>query len=530
MRGRRGLAMFAALAVVLGAQTLSPPGATAAGPCSTEVGNDFDGGGPDIVLGLPSYDLPGKPDAGAIVIFSNVGQPGVPDPKAPTARRIITADNLVGHAARAGARFGAAVSLWPDLGDFDDADRCSDLLVGAPGQTVAGKVGAGEVSRVVGSSAGITKVDWRFDESDLAGTGGAQAGAGFGSALAVEPYSVVAIGAPGRDIAGRADAGRVVRLEYTLIDEPPTVEVIEQGRSGAGAPEAGDRFGEVLELMPTGDGPYLIIGVPREDVGNAVDAGAVAKMPPNGPLSLVTQNSAGAAGTAESGDRYGAAIDTWFTFTTGILGMVAIGVPGEDLSGRADAGMVAFADYGLDLDPEASSTPLRGRAQTVSQNTAGVPGVEESGDQFGAAVQTGEFGHDDGRRDLVVGVPGENLGSIADAGSVSSSPIRQNGGVEPGRTHRDWHQDSPGVSGAAEPGDRFGSGLSQVLLTDLEDDDDTIWAIALVTVPGENLGSVADAGLAYLGYPPGQGSVVLEPPVRQTGAATGLNPFHLTYP
>ena len=42
---------------------------------------DLDGGGPDVVVGLPSYDLPGKPDAGAIVVFSNVAAKGAADPK-----------------------------------------------------------------------------------------------------------------------------------------------------------------------------------------------------------------------------------------------------------------------------------------------------------------------------------------------------------------------------------------------------------------------------------------------------------------
>ena len=57
---------------------------------------DVDGGGPDVAIGMPSYDLPGKPDAGAIVVFSNVAAAGNANPKAPTARRLYTADNFSG--------------------------------------------------------------------------------------------------------------------------------------------------------------------------------------------------------------------------------------------------------------------------------------------------------------------------------------------------------------------------------------------------------------------------------------------------
>ena len=69
-------ALFAAMSAA--ALTLSPVGlpgpALAAGqPCWDEVSTDFDGAGPDVVVGLPSYDLPGKVDAGAIALFSNVG-------------------------------------------------------------------------------------------------------------------------------------------------------------------------------------------------------------------------------------------------------------------------------------------------------------------------------------------------------------------------------------------------------------------------------------------------------------------------
>ena len=77
---------------------LALPGVAAAATpsCWDDVPTDLDGGGPDVVVGLPSYDLPGKPDAGAIVVFSNVAAKAAADPRSPSARTLLTADDLDG--------------------------------------------------------------------------------------------------------------------------------------------------------------------------------------------------------------------------------------------------------------------------------------------------------------------------------------------------------------------------------------------------------------------------------------------------
>ena len=63
----------------------------------------------------------------------------------------------------------------------------------------------------------------------------------------------------------------------------------------------------------------------------------------------------------------------------------------------------------------------------------------------------------DGAGDLVVGMPGENVDKLRDAGAVGyhHGPL---GGPDDEES-RPLHADSLGVPGAAEPGDRFGSVL-----------------------------------------------------------------------
>jgi hypothetical protein len=144
--------------------------------------------------------------------------------------------------------------------------------------------------------------------------------------MAVQTLATIAIGAPGRDVGTVKNAGRLVWLNYIASDLPPQVSIVEQGGSEAGAPEANDRFSEVLDLISTGDGAMVLIGIPHEDVGSKADAGAVGLVPHSGHLSMVTQDSPGAGGAAEAGDRYGAAIDVFGTFTTESIVVVPIGV------------------------------------------------------------------------------------------------------------------------------------------------------------------------------------------------------------
>ncbi|MFF8656602.1 FG-GAP repeat protein [Streptomyces huasconensis] len=90
---------------------------------------------------------------------------------------------------------------------------------------------------------------------------------------------------------------------------------------------------------------------------------------------------------------------------------LAVGVPGATVGGQAKAGYVNVVWGGANGLGAHGST-------TVSQSTAGVPGTAEAGDKFGKAVDSNDM-NGDGYADLVVGAPGEDMGTALDAGSVA---------------------------------------------------------------------------------------------------------------
>ncbi|WP_255950223.1 FG-GAP-like repeat-containing protein [Streptomyces odontomachi] len=116
----------------------------------------------------------------------------------------------------------------------------------------------------------------------------------------------------------------------------------------------------------------------------------------------VTQDSTGVPGASESGDGFGYEVSMGDVDGDGYDDL-AIGAPGEDLNGIADAGMVTVL--------HGSSIGFREpRAQALAQDTPGVPGDNEAGDGFGGEVFLSDT-TGDGKADLVVGVPWENGGN-----------------------------------------------------------------------------------------------------------------------
>jgi hypothetical protein len=90
---------------------------------------------------------------------------------------------------------------------------------------------------------------------------------------------------------------------------------------------------------------------------------------------------------------------------------VAIAAPLAKVAGKSRAGYVAVV-YGT------ASGLDTGKRQIISQDTAQIPGVPESGDYFGDRLTTGDL-DGDGYTDIVVGVHSERIGSTDDFGVLT---------------------------------------------------------------------------------------------------------------
>lgn len=98
----------------------------------------------------------------------------------------------------------------------------------------------------------------------------------------------------------------------------------------------------------------------------------------------------------------------------------------------------------------------------------------------------------DGFADLVVGVPSEDVGAIQDAGAVNVIYGSAKGLMA--RANQVWSQDSSGIPGTAERGDRFGTAA---VSADFNGDG---FADLAVGVPEEAIGARSGAGAVVVLY------------------------------
>ena len=179
----------------------------------------------------------------------------------------------------------------------------------------------------------------------------------------------------------------------------------------------------------------LAIGTPDEDVGAAsVDAagavnvlyGRATGLSARGD-DLWTQDSPGVRGVAEDGDHFGAALASG-DFDGDGFDDLAIGAPSEDLTTaggvEADAGAVSVL-YG-------SGDGLRVAGnQSLRQHPDAPGGGLQAGAAFGSALLATDFNRDDGRDELVVGAPRQDIsdagGPNPDAGVVAIVTGRSDG-------------------------------------------------------------------------------------------------------
>ncbi len=345
---------------------------------------DFDGDGrDDLAIGVPGQTINGNPAAGSVNVLYG-------------SRTGLTATGSQLFRLRAGGlpgktngdeRFGASLAV----GDFN-GDGIDDLAVGAPGHKRRGLPGAGVAVVLFGSSDRLSTEGHQFlsQRGDVYGV--PRENDRFAEALGAgdfdgDGFDDLGIGVPGKRRAGKGNAGlvHILRGSEAGVTTDGQQKWAQSSPGVPGAAQQGDQFGASLAGGDFDEDGFddLAIGVPREDLGNAINAGSVLVL--EGGVGGLRAEGAihlragydGVAGVSESQDLFGATLVA-ADLNGDRYEELVIGVPQEDV-GATDAGAVVVV-YGtaFGLDPAASDI--------WHQDVAGVEGTARAGDLMGTVT------------------------------------------------------------------------------------------------------------------------------------------------
>ena len=199
-----------------------------------------------------------------------------------------------------------------------------------------------------------------------------------------------------------------------------------------------------------------------------------------GARGVINQGLGSIGGIVESGDHFGASTAVADIDCDGFTDVV-VGTPNEDINGQSDSG------YAQVIFGSVTGLSMGKASRNLTQTNFGLPIT--AGDQFGYAVDAledvGQGGTPaDSAYAIAIGTPGANVDGQNDAGLVAFQAALDGGNVSTFTT-----QNSPGIPGAAEAGDRFGAAVSLNYLSGVDDFVD-----CAVGVPNEDVGSAANAG------------------------------------
>jgi hypothetical protein len=413
---------------------------------------DFNGDGyQDLAISVPYETVGGAANAGTVYVLY-----GGPTGLRASGSQVWRQENsIAGGLSEDGDVFGLALAA----GDFNH-DGFSDLAIGAPGKKVGASDTAGAVTVLYGSSSGLTSNGSQVWHQNVAGMEGvAEVNDYFGYSLTAGDFNGdgfvdLAIGVPYEAIGAVTDAGAVSIIYGSASGLTVTGNQLWYEDLLTLTSEASDFFGWALAAGDfNGDGRAdLAIGSHGKNLGGS-DRGAVTVMYGTAAgLSAVgrgyfRQNIA-LLGVEKDSDHFGQALAAG-DFNKDGYADLAIGVPGDDISGVAGSGAVNVV-YGSAVGLTAANNQL------WHQNLLGGSAAEVD-DNFGRVLTTGDF-NGDGYADLAVGVPNKNVGASVDAGAIHI--IFGSAAGLTATIHQYFTQSTVGVKPASEANDHFGSALA----------------------------------------------------------------------
>ncbi|MFE2427137.1 VCBS repeat-containing protein [Streptomyces sp. NPDC059373] len=404
--------------IACGTGSTAKAATSGAGTVRASVQEDFNGDGyADLVVGAPRGTVGGLTDAGYVTVMY-----GSAHGLSASHRTVISrATQGIPGDPQEGLGFGYAVSK----GDLDE-DGYADLVISSLGEDSSVIVWGGKG----GLSGGTAIPHYR----SLSRTGDFNGDSHTDLALFQTTHTghddpsgtdtVVWYGPVSR--AGKPASTSTFGASSTRLDEVQSAasgdvngdgyaDLALADYTGEGGTGTELYYGSASGLRTTSDRdiPYAdtaTLGDVNHDgyddfiAGDATNAyvivgyGSAAGLPTGSAWTRITRSTAGVPGK-RSDDGFGTSLSVGDVNGDGIDD-VAVGAPGSQVDGKADAGDVVLL--------RGSKSGLTGRnAQSFSQNTSGVPGTAEANDQFGSQVQLLDI-NGNGRADLAAAALREN--------------------------------------------------------------------------------------------------------------------------
>ncbi|MET9566922.1 FG-GAP and VCBS repeat-containing protein [Streptomyces tauricus] len=463
---------------------------------------------------------------------------------APLAAAVLLAGGFGAMALTGGPALAATGAA--DTQDDFNGDGYADLVVSAPDATISSKAKAGYVAVMYGSANGVSAANKKLISRSTSGVpGSATANQRFGTNftkgdLDGDGFSdlVISGGSPGSVILWGSASGLTGGTAIPGYGQSPTTGDFDgDGKtdlalfsylSGAGGdPASGDatvwkgpvtRAGQPTATLPlldkvdwwgydAGDASCATNGGCQEDgdsISGPITSTRTGDVNGDGKDDIVARKY---AGDGQFGNH--------LFLGGGSTGFTSGWVPSDGTETGTGTGIGDVNNDGFDdvvvgnywsgdkaqIAFGSASGLSEERVQTFDQDLPGFPGVEEEGDGIGSTVSVADV-NGDGFGDIALGIAGEDIGDITDAGSVALVPGSASGVTGAGT--QTFHQDTAGIPGVAEDDDQFGASSA---LLDVDGDGhpdlaagsqaENGWNGAVWVLRGTATGLTATSSLAF---------------------------------